>query len=142
MTKLPADKRLDEIFGIEEEGAELVEAAETLPAVYEEPEVDPDIEEQYQGMKDVIGTANELLETMARITANSEKARDFEVATSLLKTVIDARKNVIEERRKILIDQEMKAAPAKEDAPPTLVVKSTDELLRMLSHAKMEKKDA
>lgn len=140
--KLPTDKRLDEIFGIEDEETALVEAAETLPVVYEEPEVDPDIKEQYQGMKDAIGTANELLETMARITVNSEKARDFEVATSLLKTVIDARKNVIEERRKILMDLEMKSAPVKDDAPPTLIVKSTDELLRMLSQAKMERKDA
>jgi hypothetical protein len=129
--KLPADKRLDEIFGISEE------IADTLPStiieaetVHPEPESDPDSEEAVELLKRLAIKGEDLLDELTLVAKSSEKARDYEVAAGLIRSLSDVAKSIIEEKRK----DKMLSAPVEPQTVTnnTLVVQSTEDLIRMI----------
>jgi len=135
--KLPADRRLDEIFGVSEE------IQDTLPStiveettVDVEPETDPDVEEALELLKRTAITGEELLNQIKMVAISSEKARDYEVAATLIRSVSDVAKTIIDEKRK----KQMLEAPVESTVTNnnTLVVQSTEDLLRMIHNSKKD----
>lgn len=135
--KLPADKRLDDIFGISEE------IQDTLPSTIIEEEQasfeiedDPDTEEAIELLKRTAITGEQLLDRIKDVAINSEKARDYEVAATLIKSVADVAKTIIEEKRKKQMLDEPPASKVTNNN--TLVLHSTEELLRLIHNSKKD----
>ena len=140
--KLPADKRLDEIFGISEEIADTLPSTiveeERTQSVYDRTEsvYDPDTEDAIELLKRTVITGEELLDNMKNVAISSEKARDYEVAAKLMSSVAEVARTIIEEKRK----KAMLEAPAESKVTNnnTLVLQSTEDLLRLIHNSKKD----
>lgn len=136
--KLPADKRLDEIFGISEEIQDTLPSTivNEQPQIASEPETDPDVEDAVELLKRTAITGEGLLDRIKEVAINSEKARDYEVAATLMRSVADVAKTIIQEKQK---KQMLEAPPeSKVTNNNTLVLQSTEDLLRLIHNSKKD----
>jgi hypothetical protein len=94
-----------------------------------------DLKEDYQKTRDsmdlLIAKGTEAIDDMLSIARESEKARDFEVAGNLIKTVVEASKELLEVQKK------MRDMTGKKDSGTTNIknavfVGSTTELLKAM----------
>ena len=125
--QLPTDKRLDEIFDTAGE-------IEDLPVAHEEAQVpaevehDPDVEEAIELLKRTAVTGEDLFNTIADIATRSENARNYEVAATLMRSVTDIAKTIIEEKRKKAMLEDPPADRVTNNN--TLIVQSTEDVLK------------
>lgn len=92
-----------------------------------------DIELARRNIKDIIVKGGESLDEILALAKQSESARSFEVASTLMKTLLDANKD--------FVDMSMKRKYAKEETPASTqnnvtnnnLIISTADLLKMLN---------
>jgi Flp pilus assembly secretin CpaC len=131
-------KPLSEVIDKNEEtSTELVvqEPADIVPAVVENSETIQDIEQARSNIKNIITHGDDALKEMMSLAKQSESPRAFEVASTLMKTLLDANKDFVEMsmKKKYAVDE----VNAPKEAAQTNVVNnnlilSTSDLLKML----------
>ena len=128
--QLPTDKRLDDIFDTSGEIEDLPVAHEEaqVPAVKTAVEHDPDVEEAIELLKRTAITGEDLFNTIADIATRSENARNYEVAATLMRSVTDIAKTIIEEKRKKAMLEDPPADKVTNNN--TLIVQSTEDVLK------------
>lgn len=128
--QLPTDRRLDEIFDTagEIEDLPVVHEGASVPAVKEEVPHDPDVEEAIELLKRTAITGEDLFNTIADIATRSENARNYEVAATLMRSVTDIAKTIIEEKRKKAMLEDPPAERVTNNN--TLIVQSTEDVLK------------
>lgn len=131
-------KPLSEVLDEKEEtSTEVVvhDPAEIVPAIAEDNETIKDIEQARGNIKNIIEQGDDALKEMIALAKQSESPRAFEVASNLMKTLLDANKDFVEMSMKK--KYEVDAVNAPKEAAQTNVVNnnlivSTADLLRML----------
>jgi hypothetical protein len=131
-------KPLSEVIDKNEEtSTELVvqEPADIVPVVVENSETIQDIEQARSNIKNIITHGDDALKEMMSLAKQSESPRAFEVASTLMKTLLDANKDFVEMSMKK--KYEVDAINAPKEAAQTNVVNnnlilSTSDLLKML----------
>jgi 3-methyladenine DNA glycosylase Tag len=131
-------KPLSEVIDKNEEtSTELVvqEPADIVPAVVENSETIQDIEQARSNIKNIITHGDDALKEMMSLAKQSESPRAFEVASTLMKTLLDANKDFVEMSMKK--KYEVDAINAPKEAAQTNVVNnnlilSTTDLLKMI----------
>lgn len=131
-------KPLSEVLEINEEtSTELVQAThvDIVPAIIEDNETIKDIEQARSNIKNIITHGDDALKEMISLAKQSESPRAFEVASTLMKTLLDANKDFVEMSMKK--KYELDAVNAPKEAAQTNVVNnnlivSTADLLKML----------
>lgn len=130
-------KPLAEVLDKEEPSTELVvpEPAEIVPTVVEDTETIKDIEQARGNIKNIIEQGDDALKEMIALAKQSESPRAFEVASNLMKTLLDANKDFVEMSMKK--KYELDAVNAPKEAAQTNVtnnnlIVSTADLLKML----------
>jgi Flp pilus assembly secretin CpaC len=131
-------KPLSEVIDKNEEtSTELVvqEPADIVPVVVENSETIQDIEQARSNIKNIITHGDDALKEMMSLAKQSESPRAFEVASTLMKTLLDANKDFVEMsmKKKYAVDE----VNAPKEAAQTNVVNnnlilSTSDLLKML----------
>jgi hypothetical protein len=96
-------------------------------------QIDDDYEYARKNIIDVISKGQEALDNIADVAQQSESARAYEVTTNLIKTLVDANKDLLELAKK---KKELKG-PGSNNEPGKVVnnnmyVGSTAELLKMI----------
>ena len=128
---------LAEVLDKEEHSTELVipEPAEIVPSIVEDNETIQDIEKARGNIKNIIDQGDDALKEMIALAKQSESPRAFEVASNLMKTLLDANKDFVEisMKKKYEID----AINAPKEAAQTNVtnnnlILSTSDLLKMI----------
>jgi len=121
----------------EETSTELViqESNDIVPASVENSETIRDIEQARGNIKNIIEQGDDALKEMMSLAKQSESPRAFEVASTLMKTLLDANKDFVEMsmKKKYAVDE----VNAPKEAAQTNVVNnnlilSTTDLLKML----------
>jgi hypothetical protein len=122
---------------IKEELPAIVEDKETLPAEVNTlaDENIEDIEKARKNIQNIIEQGDDALKEMMALAKESESARAFEVASTLMKTLLDANKDFVDMSTKKKYAIEEKSAP-KETAQANVVnnnlILSTADLLKMI----------
>jgi len=111
------------------------EPADIVPAVVEDSETIRDIEQARGNIKNIIEQGDDALKEMMSLAKQSESPRAFEVASTLMKTLLDANKDFVEMsmKKKYAVDE----VNAPKEAAQTNIVNnnlilSTSDLLKML----------
>jgi hypothetical protein len=121
----------------EETSTELViqEHTVAVPAIVEDNETIQDIEQARSNIKNIITHGDDALKEMMSLAKQSESPRAFEVASTLMKTLLDANKDFVEMSMKKKYEVDAMNAP-KEAAQTNVVnnnlILSTSDLLKML----------
>ena len=94
-----------------------------------------DYEKTRQNLDSLIEKGTDAIDSMLAIARESEKARDFEVAGNMIKTIVDASKELLEVQKK------MREITGKKDSGTTNIknavfVGSTTELLKAMKDIK------
>lgn len=99
-------------------------------------EIDREYEYTRTNLHNIIDRGTDALEEMLMIAKQSEQPRAFEVVASLIKTVSDANKDLLELKNKQKTMKGEKASAGAKNVTNALFVGSTAELQKMLKEAK------
>ena len=135
-----ANNPIDEALGlgpIEENIPEVVEQKETLPAISDEhgDEMIRDLELARSNIQNIIQQGDSSLQDMIDLAKQSESPRAFEVAATLMKTLLDANRDFIDvSTKKKDYKKEMSQSPESGQTNVTNnnLILSTTDLLKML----------
>lgn len=126
-------KDLNEILNIEDGVGEVRQMVQP-PAGDDDEQVDKDYEYTRTNLYNVIERGTEALEEMLEVAKQSQQPRAFEVVSTLVKTVSDANKDLLELKNKQKAIKGEKAKP--KNVTNALFVGSTADLQKMLKDMK------
>jgi hypothetical protein len=139
------NKKMDEIFNlppsiIENVDNDIVEFSPNPQSSHElSTLLDIDLKTDYEKTRDnidsLIAKGTEAIDDMLAIARQSEKARDFEVAGNMIKTVVDASKELLEIQKKMR-DITGKKENLTQNIKNAVFVGSTTELLKAMKDIK------
>jgi hypothetical protein len=138
------DKTMEGIFNVlPSEFEEETESVQFLPTEQSTHDLstllDHDLKTDYERTRDSIDTliakGTEAIDDMLAIARQSEKARDFEVAGNMIKTVVDASKELLEIQKKMR-DITGKKETVTQNIKNAVFVGSTTELLKAMKDIK------
>lgn len=130
-------KPLSEVLDKEEPSTELTipEPKDIVPSIEEDNETIKDIEQARGNIKNIIEQGDDALKEMIALAKQSESPRAFEVASNLMKTLLDANKDFVEMSMKKKYEVDAVNAPkeaAQTNVTNNNLIVSTADLLKML----------
>jgi len=145
VSKTKLESNLNDLFGMPEETASIVETKSELVAVQPRNElinregrdhtgdIDTDYRYARENLYDIIENGSHALHELVEIAKSSEHPRAFEVVASLMKTLTDANKDLLEVQAKVKkLKQEDNVQSGPNNVTNALFVGSTTELQNML----------
>ena len=130
------EKNMEEIFNLPADTKPMVEVLKDSRDLIEKFDAqDQDIDADYQYARDnlrsMINAAQQSIEDLSSIASTSESPRAYEVLSTLIKTIVDANKDLLELQRKVqLLKQEGDSKP--QNVTNALFVGSTSELQKLI----------
>ena len=130
------EKNMEDIFNLPSDTKPMVEVLKDSRDLIEKfDEQDQDIDADYQYARDnlrsMINAAQQSIEDLSSIASTSESPRAYEVLSTLIKTIVDANKDLLELQRKVqLLKQEGDSKP--QNVTNALFVGSTSELQKLI----------
>ena len=127
---------MEDIFNLPSDTKPMVEGLKDSRDLIEKfDEQDQDIDADYQYARDnlrsMINAAQQSIEDLSSIASTSESPRAYEVLSTLIKTIVDANKDLLELQRKVqLLKQEGDSKP--QNVTNALFVGSTSELQKLI----------
>lgn len=138
------DDKISQVLGLrplaeakEEDLPTVVEEKKALPTLVtdEDDETIRDIEQARGNIKNIIEQGDDALKEMISLAKQSESPRAFEVASTLMKTLLDANKDFVEMSTKKKYAKEEKMGPkeaAQTNVTNNNLILSTADLLKMI----------
>jgi hypothetical protein len=146
MSKL--DKNLESIFNvaptvIDDESTELQEYIPATSDMELNNLLDIDLKEDYEKTRDsidsLIAKGTEAIDDMLAIARESEKARDFEVVGGMIKTVVEASKELLDIQKKMRdMTGKRESASGTTNIKQAVFVGSTADLLKAMNQIKKD----
>ena len=138
--KTGMEKNMEEIFNLPEDTKPLVEVideARVTPMAKPSVEQD-DIMDDYQyareNLKNIIDSAQQSIDDLSSIASTSESPRAYEVLSGLMKTIVDANKDLLELQKKVKqLKDEGPTQP--NNVTNALFVGSTAELQKLIKNS-------
>jgi hypothetical protein len=140
-----SEKKIAEALGLKWYDEENKPKKENLPEIVKEEisnvpsisssyneETIKDIELARKNIKDIIVKGGESLDEILALAKQSESARSFEVASTLMKTLLDANKDFVEMSMKRKYAKEETPASTQNNVTNNNLILSTADLLKML----------
>tara|TARA_B100002019_G_scaffold94895_1_gene81743 strand:- start:136 stop:564 length:429 start_codon:yes stop_codon:yes gene_type:complete len=134
--KTNMEKNMEDIFNLPADTKPMVEVLNDSREVIEKFDAqDQDIDADYQYARDnlrsMINAAQQSIEDLSSIASTSESPRAYEVLSTLIKTIVDANKDLLELQRKVqLLKNEGDSKP--QNVTNALFVGSTSELQKLI----------
>jgi len=135
--KTGMEKNMEEIFRLSDETKSMIEVInddrEVTP-VQKMDLTDDDVIDDYQyareNLKGIIESAQQSIDDLSSIASTSESPRAYEVLSTLMKTIVDANKDLLELQRKVKLLKEDSSQP--KNVTNALFVGSTSELQKLI----------
>ena len=134
------EKNMEEILDlpINQPIAEIIEKNRVIPMSIAANITDDDIMQDYsyarKNLKGIIDSAQTSIEDLGSIAATSESPRAYEVLAGLIKTIVDANKDLLELQRKVKQLKEDTSQP--QSVTNALYIGSTTELQKLIKDTK------
>ena len=138
--KTEMEKNMEEILDlpINQPIAEIIEKNRVIPMSIAANITDDDIMQDYsyarKNLKGIIDSAQTSIEDLGSIAATSESPRAYEVLAGLIKTIVDANKDLLELQRKVKQLKEDTSQP--QSVTNALYIGSTTELQKLIKDTK------
>ena len=136
------DKQMEKLFDVSpliEDSSELqeysTEASDKELSILLDHDLKVDYEKTRNNLDSLIAKGTDAIDDMLSIARQSEKARDFEVAGNMIKTMVDASKDLLE-IQKTMRDMTGKKESGTTNIKNAVFVGSTTELLRAMRELK------
>jgi hypothetical protein len=121
----------------DEPGTEVVAYEEKYPDVPEpDKEVLEDIDYAKKNIKDIIEKGKDSLDELIAIAKQTESARAFEVASNIMKTMLDANRQLIDTSKEKKYEKSEQPSNHTTNVTNNNLVLSTSELLEMLKNGR------
>lgn len=139
--KTNMEKNMEEILDLPintQPIAEVIENSRIMPMTAAAGISDEDIMKDYsyarENLKSIIDSAQMSIEDLGSIAATSESPRAYEVLAGLMKTIVDANKDLLELQKKVkqLKDED----PQPQSVTNALYIGSTTELQKLIKESK------
>ena len=134
------EKNMEEIFNLPTDTKPMVEVLNDSRQIIEKldaqnDEIDADYQYARDNLRSIINAAQASIEDLSSIASTSESPRAYEVLSGLIKTIVDANKDLLELQRKVkLLKQEEDSKP--QNVTNALFVGSTTELQKLIKKNK------
>ena len=138
--KTNMEKNMEEIFNLPADTKPMVEVLNDSRQIIEKldaqnDEIDADYQYARDNLRSIINAARASIEDLSSIASTSESPRAYEVLSGLIKTIVDANKDLLELQRKVkLLKQEEDSKP--QNVTNALFVGSTTELQKLIKKNK------
>ena len=133
--KTEMEKNMEEIFDLPETKPmmEIIDESRVTPMT--KPSIDQDdIMDDYQyareNLKNIIDSAQQSIDDLSSIASTSESPRAYEVLSGLMKTIVDANKDLLELQKKVKQLKDDSEKPS--NVTNALFVGSTAELQKLI----------
>ena len=134
--KTNMEKNMEDIFNLPADTKPMVEVLNDSREVIEkfdsqDHDIDADYEYARDNLRSMINSAQQSIEDLSLIASTSESPRAYEVLSTLIKTIVDANKDLLELQRKVqLLKNEGDSKP--QNVTNALFVGSTSELQKLI----------
>ena len=134
--KTNMEKNMEDIFDLPNNTKPMVEVLKDSRDVIEkfdahDHDIDADYEYARDNLRSMINAAQQSIEDLSSIASTSESPRAYEVLSTLIKTIVDANKDLLELQRKVqLLKQEGESKP--QNVTNALFVGSTSQLQKLI----------
>ena len=131
---------MEDIFNLPSDTKPMVEVLKDSRQIIEKldaqnDEIDADYQYARDNLRRIINAAQASIEDLSSIASTSESPRAYEVLSGLIKTIVDANKDLLELQRKVkLLKQEEDSKP--QNVTNALFVGSTTELQKLIKKNK------
>ena len=138
--KTNMEKNMEDIFTFPADTKPMVEVLNDSRQIIEKldaqnDEIDADYQYARDNLRSIINAAQASIEDLSSIASTSESPRAYEVLSGLIKTIVDANKDLLELQRKVkLLKQEEDSKP--QNVTNALFVGSTTELQKLIKKNK------
>ncbi len=140
--KTNLEKNMEAIFDLPTDTKPMAEAIEEsrVTVMNETPSTDNDIDDDYkyarENLKEIIDSAQQSIADLASIASTSESPRAYEVLSTMMKTIVDANKDLLELQKSVKKLKEDNNASAPQNVTNALYVGSTSDLMNLIKDNK------
>ena len=140
--KTNLEKNMEAIFDLPTDTKPMAEAIEEsrVTVMNETPSTDNDIDDDYkyarENLKEIINSAQQSIADLASIASTSESPRAYEVLSTMMKTIVDANKDLLELQKSVKKLKEDNNTSAPQNVTNALYVGSTSDLMNLIKDNK------
>jgi gas vesicle protein len=140
--KTNLEKNMEAIFDLPTDTKPMAEAIEEsrVTVMNEIPSTDNDIDDDYkyarENLKEIIDSAQQSIADLASIASTSESPRAYEVLSTMMKTIVDANKDLLELQKSVKKLKEDNNTSAPQNVTNALYVGSTSDLMNLIKDNK------
>ena len=139
--KTNLEKNMEAIFDLPTDTKPMAEAIEEsrVTVMNETPSTDNDIDDDYkyarENLKEIIDSAQQSIADLASIASTSESPRAYEVLSTMMKTIVDANKDLLDIHKSVKkLKEDTDSAP--KNVTNALFVGSTSYLMKAIKDNK------
>jgi gas vesicle protein len=140
--KTNLEKNMEAIFDLPTDTKPMAEAIEEsrVTVMNETPSTDNDVDDDYkyarENLKEIIDSAQQSIADLASIASTSESPRAYEVLSTMMKTIVDANKDLLELQKSVKKLKEDNNTSAPQNVTNALYVGSTSDLMNLIKDNK------
>ena len=140
--KTNLEKNMEQIFDLPTDTKPMAEAIEEsrVTVMNETPSTDNDIDDDYkyarENLKEIIDSAQQSIADLASIASTSESPRAYEVLSTMMKTIVDANKDLLDIHKSVKKLKEDNNTSAPQNVTNALYVGSTSDLMNLIKDNK------
>jgi gas vesicle protein len=140
--KTNLEKNMEAIFDLPTDTKPMAEAIEEsrVTVMNETPSTDNDIDDDYkyarENLKEIIDSAQQSIADLASIASTSESPRAYEVLSTMMKTIVDANKDLLDIHKSVKKLKEDNNTSAPQNVTNALFVGSTSDLMNLIKDNK------
>ena len=136
--KTNLEKNMEAIFDLPTDTKPMAEAIEEsrVTVMNETPSTDNDVDDDYkyarENLKEIINSAQQSIADLASIASTSESPRAYEVLSTMMKTIVDANKDLLDIHKSVKKLKEDNNTSAPQNVTNALFVGSTSDLMKTI----------
>jgi gas vesicle protein len=140
--KTNLEKNMEAIFDLPTDTKSMAETIEEsrVTVMNETPSTDNDIDDDYkyarENLKEIIDSAQQSIADLASIASTSESPRAYEVLSTMMKTIVDANKDLLDIHKSVKKLKEDNNTSAPKNVTNALFVGSTSDLMNLIKDNK------
>ena len=133
---------MEAIFDLPTDTKPMAEAIEEsrVTVMNETPSTDNDVDDDYkyarENLKEIIDSAQQSIADLASIASTSESPRAYEVLSTMMKTIVDANKDLLDIHKSVKKLKEDNNTSAPQNVTNALYVGSTSDLMNLIKDNK------
>lgn len=140
--KTNLEKNMEAIFDLPTDTKPMAEAIEEsrVTVMNETPSTDDDVDDDYkyarENLKEIINSAQQSIADLASIASTSESPRAYEVLSTMMKTIVEANKDLLDIHKSVKKLKEDNNTSAPQNVTNALYVGSTSDLMNLIKDNK------